>query len=339
VDVKRLEHLPLVGALLRELAVQDSLDALIPGYDRHVVSVGECVDALVRTMLPGQHAWSRVADTLAGYALAVMVQRPIDTAHFHDNRLGRAVDALWTAGVDRGYGAVIGQAIRQDAWGLTRLHTDATSLKVDGAYARDEHEAGPVGTSGDRRDHRPDLKHLLCGLTVTAEGGPVWGHLTEGHQRDRPAPRFHSTQRRQHRPDLGEPLLVADRQFVAGDTMALAAAHRCRLVTLLPQTVGLRQALVDDPTLRALPRLWERPGRRQGERETSHGASVVRPSRGKTAAGEVQEMPRRWLVVESTPVAHAKASRRAAVQPIERGLRSDLQAPWPRRTVACGADA
>jgi hypothetical protein len=184
VDVKRLDHLPLVGAMRRELAVKDTLDALIPAHDRHVVSVGECVEALVLTILTGQHALSRVADTLAGYDLAVIVQRPIDTAHFHDNRLGRALDALWTAGVDRVYGAVITQAIRQYALGLTRLHTDATSLKVYGAYARDEHEEGPVVTYGYSRDHRPDLKQLLFGLTVTAEGVPVWGHITDGNQSD-----------------------------------------------------------------------------------------------------------------------------------------------------------
>ena len=33
-DVKRLDHLPLGGAMLRELAVKDTLDALIPAYDR-----------------------------------------------------------------------------------------------------------------------------------------------------------------------------------------------------------------------------------------------------------------------------------------------------------------
>jgi hypothetical protein len=113
VDVKRLEHLPLVGALLRELAVKDRLDALIPAHGRNVVTVGECVEALVLTLLTGEQAWSRVAGTLAGYDLAVIVQRPMDAAHFHDNRLGRALAALWTAGVDRVYGAVISQAIRQ----------------------------------------------------------------------------------------------------------------------------------------------------------------------------------------------------------------------------------
>jgi hypothetical protein len=49
--------------------------------------------------------------------------------------------------------------------------------------------------------------------------------------------------------------------------MALAAEHRCRWVTLVPQTVALRQAVVDSPELRTLPLLWTQSGRRQGEQE------------------------------------------------------------------------
>jgi hypothetical protein len=101
IDVKRLDHLPLVGAMLRELAVQDTREALIPPHERHAVTVGECVEALVLTILPGEHAVSRVADTLASYDLAVIFQRPLEAAPFHDNRLGRALDARWTMGLDR----------------------------------------------------------------------------------------------------------------------------------------------------------------------------------------------------------------------------------------------
>jgi hypothetical protein len=101
VEVKRVDHLPLVGAMRRELAVKETLDALILPHKRHEVTVGEGVEALVLTMLTGEHALSRVADTLAGDELAVTCQRPLEAAHFHDNRWGRALDALWTAGLDR----------------------------------------------------------------------------------------------------------------------------------------------------------------------------------------------------------------------------------------------
>jgi transposase len=263
--------------MLRELAVKDTRDALMPPHERHAVTVGECVEALVLTILTGEHALSRVADTLASDDLEVIFQRMLDAAHFHDNRLGRALDALWRTGLDRVYGAVISQAIGHYALELTRLHTDTTSLKVYGAYERDEGEEGPLVTFGYSRDHRPDLKQWLFGLTVTAEGVPVWGHMTDGNCRDSVEQRFHITQLRQHLPDLGEPLLVADSKFFAGGTIALAAEQRFHFVTLVPQTVGLRQKLVDAPELGALPLLWERPGRRKGQIERYHGASVLRP--------------------------------------------------------------
>jgi transposase len=239
VAIKRVDHLPLVGAMLRELAVKDTLDTLLVPHERTVVTVGACIEALVLTILTGEHALSRVAETLAGYDLEVIFQRPLEASHFHDNRLGRALEALWSAGLDRLYGAVLRQAIRHYALELTRLHTDTTSLKVYGAYERDADEEGPWITFGYSRDHRPDLKQLLFGLTVTADGVPVWGHVTDGNCSDSPAHRFHITPLRQHLPDMGEPLLVADSKFFAGETMALAAAHRFRFVTLVPQTVGL----------------------------------------------------------------------------------------------------
>jgi transposase len=339
VDVKRLDHLPLVGTMLRELTVKDTLDALIPPHERNAVTVGECVEALVLTILTGEHALSRVAETLSGYDMEVIFQRPMDAAHFHDNRLGRALDALWATGLDRIYGAVISRAIQQYALELARLHTDTTSLKVYGAYEPDEEAEGPLVTFGYSRDHRPDLKQLLFGLTVTAEGIPVWGHVTDGNRSDSTEHRFQITQLRQHLPDLGEPLLVADSKFCAGETMALATEHRFRFVTLVPQTVSLRQALVDAPELGELPLLWERPGRRTGECEAYHGTSTVRPYFWKTVAGELQEMPLRFLVVESTQLAKVKAPRLTAAQQAEQGRLTTLRQQWQRRTFACEADA
>jgi transposase len=271
--------------------------------------------------------------------LEIICQRPLDAAHFHDNRLGRALDALWDTGLDRIYGAVISQAIRRYALELARLHTDSPSLKVYGAYDRDEEVAGPLVTFGYSRDHRPDLKQLLFGLTVRADGVPVWGHITDGNRRANTEHRFHLPPLRRYLPDLGEPLLVADSKFFAGETMTLAAEHRFRFVTLVPQTVGLRQEVVDSPELRALPLLGTQPGRRQGEQEHYRGAAVVRSSRWQTAAGEMQELARRFLVGESTQLAKAKAPRLAAAHQAEQTQLIALQQQWQRRPFACAADA
>jgi len=292
--------------------VQDTLDALILPHQRHAATVGECIEALVLTMLTGERALARVAEALAGYDVEVIFQRPANALHFHDNRLGRALGALWEAGLDRSSGAVTSRATQRYALDRARPPTDATSLKLSGVSERDAETEGPLITYGYSRDHRPDLKRLLCGRTVTAEGIPGWGHVTDGHPSDSAEPRVHITPLRQHLPDLGEPLVVAGGKFFAGETITLAAAHRFRFVTLVPQAVCLRHQVVAAPELASLPLLWEQPGRRKGEREAYHGASVVRLYHGQTAAGEVPEWLLRFLVVESTPLAKAKAPRLAA---------------------------
>ena len=93
VEVKRGEHLPVVGAMLRELAGQETLEAFIPPHQRHAVTVGEGMAALVLTLLTGEPARSRVAETLAGYEVEGIFQRPVHALPCHDNRLGRALDA------------------------------------------------------------------------------------------------------------------------------------------------------------------------------------------------------------------------------------------------------
>jgi hypothetical protein len=79
----------------------------MPPHDQNAVTVGECVAALVLTIFTGAHAVSWVAATLAVSDLAVIVQRPLDAAHFHDHRLGLTLDTPWATGLYRVYGAVI----------------------------------------------------------------------------------------------------------------------------------------------------------------------------------------------------------------------------------------
>jgi transposase len=110
-------------------------------------------------------------------------------------------------------------------------------------------------------------------------------------------------------------------------------------VTLVPQTVGLRRELVEAPELETLPLLWEQPGRRQEECEADHGAAIVRSYRWQTAAGEGQELPLRFLGVESTQLATTKAARLAAAQQAEQAMLAGLHQQWQQRPFACEADA
>jgi transposase len=337
-EAKRLDHLPLASAVCRFLGLPPIFDQHLPDDPRNHVTPGECVQALVLTILTGEHALSRVSTILSCYDLEVIFQRPINSAHFHDNRLGHVLDDLWEAGLDRLYGAVITQAMGKYLIDLSRLHTDTTSLKVYGDYDREAE--GPEVTYGFSKDHRPDLKQLLFGLTVSADGGvPVWGQVTDGNCSDSTAQRFHLSQLRQHLPDLQETLLVADSKFFAGETLLTAQRERIPFVTLVPHTVSLRRALSEEIGEEELPVLWERPGPRRGEVEVFRGRSVQRPYRCRSAQGEEQEMLLRFLVVHSTQLQKQKAATRQKERRRERDRLEKRLTSWSGREFACAADA
>lgn len=339
-EVKQLDHLPLASAVFRFLDLPTIFDERLPQDPRNHVTPGECVQALVLTILTGEHALSQVSEVLSHYDLEVIFQRPIDAAHFHDNRLGHVLDALWDAGLDQLYGAVIGQAIRKYLIDLSRLHTDTTSLKVYGDYDRDEE--GPLITYGFSKDHRPDLKQLLFGLTVSDDGGvPVWGHVTDGNRSDSKEHRFHLRQLRQHLPDLQQTLLVTDSKFFAGETLLAAQAEQIPFVTLVPKTVGLRRRLSEEIGAEELPVLWERPGRRKGEVEVYRGRSVQRTYgwQREDGDGEEEELRLRFLVVQSTQLKRRKSATLRQEHQRERDRLEKRLASWKQREFACEADA
>src|SRR5262245_14760945 len=65
----------------------------------------------------------------------------------------------------------------------------------------------------------------------------------------------------------------------------------------------------------------------------------MHPYRWKTPTGEVQELPLRFLVVETTQLVKVKAPRLAAAQQTEQDTLAALQRPWQRRCFAGEADA
>ena len=57
-------HLPLVLGVLRRLEVATVIDRLIPPHPAHVLSCGRGGEALVRAILDGEHALSKVGRRL-----------------------------------------------------------------------------------------------------------------------------------------------------------------------------------------------------------------------------------------------------------------------------------
>ncbi len=99
------------------------------------------------------------------------------TAHqFNDDALGRVLLAT------------LGPRMRavQDA-GPTMLYTDTTAFALFGDYPnQDTGPSAPVElTWGHSKDHRPDLRPIMAGLTVDGTGCVMGGTMLSGNTSDR----------------------------------------------------------------------------------------------------------------------------------------------------------
>ena len=113
---------------------------------------------------------------------------------------------------------------------------------------------------GYSKDHRPDLKQVVFGLSVTSDGAvPIYGRVASGNRSDNDELRYTMERVRQVVPDPQATTLVGDSKLFCGETVRTACEFGFKFVCMLPRGVGLwgeaysayRKALAEgqEPTL------------------------------------------------------------------------------------------
>jgi transposase len=243
---KRVDHLPVIVQALERLGVRRTIDELCPPDPRNRVTTGQCVEALIARLLDGSHTLYLVDERLGEYDLALTFGWDVEGDAFNDERLAKALDHLYEAGLAQVQAPILMNAVRAYTLDLSRLHFDTTSFKVFGRYATshatddEDPQAIPHVTHGYSKDHRADLKQIVYGVTVTGDGAvPIVGRVASGNRNDALENRFNIRRLAQVLPDPRGTILVADSKFFAGETLLLAREHGLRSITMLPRSVGL----------------------------------------------------------------------------------------------------
>ena len=105
-QIHPIAHLPLVLGVLRRLEVATIIDRLIPPHPAHVLSCGRGVEALVLAILDGDHALYKVGARLEERGMLPLLQDGLRRTSLNDYRLGQILEALFTAQLNRVFGAI-----------------------------------------------------------------------------------------------------------------------------------------------------------------------------------------------------------------------------------------
>src|SRR4029450_4491888 len=159
------------------------------------------------------------------------------------------------------------------------LHQDTTTIVLYGAYEDEPQTPGaPRPAYGHSKDGRDDLKQVLLSLGVSGDGGlPLRVGLRDGNRSDRVETPLAIEEGRALRLD-GVRGIVADSKAYSRRTLGLCLEQGMGLVTLVPRTCAVRQALEAWGQPQAgVPLLVEKPGRTKDEAPRRwHGHSVYR---------------------------------------------------------------
>ena len=241
---ERLDHLGIVAGICHEIDLIGQIDRLVP-MPRRQVSVGEAVQAMVLNALGfvGRPLYL-TPEFFANKPVEVLIRPGITADMLNDDSLGRALDALWEAGLTQVFAQVAGHALTHFGLWSRFVHVDTSSFHVHGAYEASSAKPGVIRiTHGYSRDHRPDLKQVVVGLLTTYRAAlPLWIQALDGNASDtQSVPALVQAYIAQLREGETPPYIVADSALYSQDN--LQALSGVKWITRVPERIGLVQTV------------------------------------------------------------------------------------------------
>ena len=309
VQARPLGHLPLITALVDHLGVGDALDELLPIDPRSNVSDADCVTTMILNILSGRVALYRMELWTQKLPVDLLIGPHCTSEDFTDARLARALDHLFEVGTDKVLGRIVQTYLqRPDRPHRYSIHQDGTSVSVYGAYEGEPPAWAPRPVFGFSKDHRPDLKQLVFGLSLHgATGLPLVATMLDGNTSDSYLNAFHIESLAGLLPDEDDVTLVADSKLVDTCTLGTLLEQGMHFVSLVPRTFNVRDEALErlGTDRESLSELGRTPARKRSDPDTVYrGRSFELPFRiRRPGAGEDETVPLRLLAVHSDSLA------------------------------------
>ncbi|MEM1278712.1 MAG: DUF4277 domain-containing protein [Cyanobacteria bacterium P01_H01_bin.152] len=115
-----------------------------------------------------------VGQFFVGRATAHRLETAITAEHLHDDRWGRALDAVWETGLSGLLMTIARPANECFSVSAQNVHLDFSRFSVTGAQPSSERkgdEFAPLKiTAGDSKDHWPELKQFWVDVIYSNDG-------------------------------------------------------------------------------------------------------------------------------------------------------------------------
>jgi transposase len=180
---KQVDVLPMVKHFMDELNLFNLFKKYVPAAPDCLAEHAESLCILTSNIICDNRPLYKVQEWLAQYSDGV-IREPIGASLFNDDRLARALSALFSSDRHSFMTEVSGNAIRVHKLLTDEIHNDSTTVTFIGKYDTPDSEAVKL-KHGHNKDFRPDCKQIVFGLNITADGHvPLSYKLFDGNTTD-----------------------------------------------------------------------------------------------------------------------------------------------------------
>ena len=180
---KQVDVLPMVKHYMDELNLFSLFKRYVPAAPDCLADHAESLCILTANIICDNKPLYKVKEWLSKYSDGI-VDEPVAADLFNDDRLGRALSALFNAERHSLMTEVSSNAISVHKLLTDEIHNDSTTVTFIGNYQNPDPDAVKL-KHGHNKDFRPDCKQLVFGLNITSDGHvPLSYKLFDGNTND-----------------------------------------------------------------------------------------------------------------------------------------------------------
>lgn len=330
--------LPLIRHFLDRMAFSRIVSSCL-GVGRETPTHAQTLALLVQNILLSPSPLYRIAEWVAPFSATALGLNPAEKASINDDRVARTLDALVSVSARSLFFRMALHVIKQFEIDTARIHHDTTTVTFHGQYATSFAE--PRITQGVNKDHRPDLKQLVFGLNVSADGAvPIAHEIYSGNQTD---DTIHCSNVDYLRRLLGRDdfIYVADCKLATRKNLQHINSYGGKFVSVLPRT-RTEDRLFRGQLREGLPARWRRflvveNKRRHNDPPDVYSTTAAGPQ--KTDEGYRLVWCRSSQKAEHDTAAREVALRRAEAELFDLAARVNTRAPCNRSSILRAAKA
>jgi transposase len=325
-EQRQIGALPIVNRFLARLCLEQLFNEYVPVDPRATLPPSASLLVLVRNLVIERAPAYKICEWTAGRPEALLGLGRSETEALNDDRLARALDALFEADRASMLTKLMCSVIETFQISLDELHNDATTLSMQGEYSSPAGDSptAPRVRFGHAKE-RPDLAQLIYLLTVSADGYvPITYRLADGNTPEDPThiPTWQSCCLLAGRTDF---LYISDSKLCNREAMGHIDRKGGRFLTVMPNSraeVGEFRRFIAKNTL-TWTEVLRRPGKRKDDPDEVFFATPA-PSPSVEGYRIV------WIRSSEKEVFDAEARRRA-IEDARVGLRElDEKLKGPR---------